>query len=65
MNCNIQLSQRLIPPWADTQAHIPLHAFFDVTYSYDVTSQNFRNTGLTPRRCAPGALFPYPSQLKD
>ncbi|HIF6282610.1 protein YnhH [Enterobacter cancerogenus] len=25
----------------------------------------FCNTGLTPRRCAPGARFPYPSQLKD
>ncbi|WP_425606139.1 hypothetical protein [Pseudenterobacter timonensis] len=59
--------QRTISPlsrWADTQAHFLLHAHL-MSPILSAWHPQFRNTGLTPRRCAPGARCSYPSQLKD
>ncbi|WP_446686589.1 protein YnhH [Pseudescherichia vulneris] len=64
LNCKIQLSHRILPFWAGTQAHITLHALL-MSPILTLWHRSFRNTGLTPRWCAPGALFSYPSQLKD
>ncbi|WP_438503813.1 protein YnhH [Enterobacter cancerogenus] len=50
--------------WAVTQAHFLLHAHL-MSPILSACHILFCNTGLTPRRCAPGARFPYPSQLKD
>ncbi|WP_422718111.1 hypothetical protein [Escherichia fergusonii] len=50
--------------WAETQAHIPLHA----TLKSPILSARhhfFRKTGLASRPCAPEARFSNPSQLKD
>uniref|UniRef100_UPI003F742037 protein YnhH n=1 Tax=Enterobacter asburiae TaxID=61645 RepID=UPI003F742037 len=49
---------------AVTQAHFLLHAHL-MSPILSACHILFCNTGLTPRRCAPGARFPYPSQLKD
>ncbi|MCX9054325.1 hypothetical protein NLN89_24565, partial [Citrobacter portucalensis] len=50
--------------WAETQAHIPLHAF-SMSPILRARHHNFRNSGLASHPCAMGARFPYPSQLKD
>ncbi|WP_445297874.1 protein YnhH [Huaxiibacter chinensis] len=50
--------------WAVTQAHFLLHAHL-MSPILSACHLKFRNTGLTLRQCAPGARFPYPSQLKD
>ncbi|WP_445432937.1 protein YnhH [Citrobacter amalonaticus] len=51
--------------WAETRAHIPLHAL-SMSPILRVRHHNFRNTtGLASWPCAHEASFPYPSQLKD
>ncbi|WP_419144733.1 protein YnhH [Klebsiella oxytoca] len=50
--------------WAEPPAHFLLHALL-LSSILRAWHSNFRNTGLTPRRHANGASFPYPSQLKD
>ncbi|WP_436299121.1 protein YnhH [unidentified bacterial endosymbiont] len=50
--------------WADIQAHFLLHAHL-MSPILSACHILFCNTGLALRRCAPGARFPYPSQLKD
>ncbi|WP_418936755.1 hypothetical protein [Leclercia adecarboxylata] len=59
-----QRNQLTLSSWAETQAHILLHAQL-MSPILTACQKKFRNTGLTPRPCAPGARFPYPSQLKD
>ncbi|WP_336221967.1 hypothetical protein [Citrobacter amalonaticus] len=50
--------------WAETRAHIPLHAL-SMSPILRARQHHFRNTGFAFRLCAPEASFPYPSQLKD
>ncbi|WP_422655491.1 MULTISPECIES: hypothetical protein [Leclercia] len=57
----IQLS---LTSWAETQAHFLLHAQL-MSPILTACHKIIRNTGLTLRPSAPGARFPYPSQLKD
>ncbi|MGT8855730.1 protein YnhH [Enterobacter sp. 186315] len=53
-----------LSPWAETRAHFLLHAHL-MSPILSACHILFCNTGLALRRCAPGARFPYPSQLKD
>ncbi|HIE5387997.1 TPA: hypothetical protein ACXNPR_001324 [Enterobacter cancerogenus] len=59
-----QRTHSALSPWAETQAHFLLHAHLMSPILTACHSQ-FCNTGLALRRRAPGARFPYPSQLKD
>ncbi|XTZ36698.1 hypothetical protein ACQYRI_11815 [Salmonella enterica] len=52
-----------LPCWAETQAHITLHAFL-MSPILSQWHRYFRNTSLTPQPCANGVCFQYPSQLK-
>ncbi|HFZ1707266.1 TPA: hypothetical protein ACIJWR_000183 [Citrobacter sedlakii] len=64
MACKTQRTQNVPFRWAETQAHIPLHAF-SMSPILRARHHHFRNTGFASWRCAPEACFPYPSQLKD
>ncbi|MGL4430167.1 MAG: hypothetical protein ACRDD5_11905 [Silvania sp.] len=64
MDCKKQPIQLPLLRWAETQAHIPRHAHL-MSPILSACHRRFRNTGLTPRQCAPGAIFPYPSQLSQ
>ncbi|WP_420171949.1 hypothetical protein [Lelliottia nimipressuralis] len=59
-----QLTTSPLLRWAKTQAHFLLHAHL-MSPILSACHLKFRYTGLTLRQCAPGARFPYPSQLKD
>ncbi|HIA5588904.1 protein YnhH [Salmonella enterica] len=50
--------------WAETRAHIPLHAL-SMSPILRARHHHFSNTGLASGPCAPEARFPYPPQLKD
>ncbi|WP_420830966.1 protein YnhH [Citrobacter rodentium] len=64
LTCQTQRLQNIPSRWAETRAHIPLHAL-SMSPILRARHHNFRNTGFTSRRCAPEVGFPYPSQLKD
>ncbi|WP_419182085.1 hypothetical protein [Leclercia adecarboxylata] len=64
MDYKKQRIQLNLSSWAETQAHILLHAQL-MSPILTACHKKFRNTGLTPGLCAHGARFPYPSQLKD
>ncbi|EPE6973208.1 TPA: hypothetical protein ACNV5N_001915 [Citrobacter freundii] len=64
MTCKTQRLKNSPSRWAETQAHIPLHAL-SMSPILRARHHNFRNSGLASRPCAAGARFPYPSQLKD
>ena len=64
LDCTKKRTKHCHFSWAEPPAHILLHALL-LSPILRVWHCNFRNTGLTPRQCAPGARFPYPSQLKD
>ncbi|MGG7447219.1 hypothetical protein ACQ3G7_14210 [Kosakonia oryzendophytica] len=51
MNCKIYNVHHLFPHWAETQAHITLHAFL-MSPILRLWHRSFRNTGLTPEPCA-------------
>ncbi|EPG1803856.1 TPA: hypothetical protein ACY3HR_002641 [Citrobacter freundii] len=64
LTCKTQRLQNSPSRWAETQAHIPLHAL-SMSPILRARHHNFRNSGLASRPRAAGARFPYPSQLKD
>ncbi|WP_420805090.1 hypothetical protein [[Enterobacter] lignolyticus] len=53
------------PCKADNLAHFLLHAYLMSPILNAWHHNIIRYIGLTPWQCAPGARFPYPSQLKD
>ncbi|MHB9320251.1 protein YnhH [Phytobacter diazotrophicus] len=48
LNCKTQPLHYDFPGWAETQAHITLHAFL-MSPILRLWHCNFRNTGLTPK----------------
>ncbi|WP_436858503.1 protein YnhH [Citrobacter tructae] len=64
LTCHTQRLQSDPFRWAETRAHIPLHAL-SMSPILRARHHNFRNTCLATWPCAPAARFPYPSQLKD
>ncbi|WP_458043292.1 protein YnhH [Phytobacter sp. AG2a] len=66
MNCKFLTLHRCIPGWAETRAHfITLHAFL-MSPILRLWHRNFRNTSLTPARCAHRSVISLSlSQLKD
>ncbi|WP_425294631.1 hypothetical protein [Kosakonia calanthes] len=51
MNCKIHNVHHSFPGWAETQAHITLHAFL-MSPILRLWHRSFRNTGLAPKPCA-------------
>ncbi|WP_457809989.1 protein YnhH [Raoultella ornithinolytica] len=64
LDCTTKHIKYCLFSWAEPPAHFLLHALL-LSPILRAWHSNFRNTGLTPRPCAHGARFPYPSQLKD